>query len=98
MELFNENSFYYKVCTKVKVLLMFWIFQLDLFWVILEGLAIWVLARWLRCSMLSQQRTLSSPLFPPGGPFSREMLRERRAHGEIDTATFEEMREELEVW
>jgi uncharacterized membrane protein len=97
VELFCENSFCYKVYTKVKVFLMLWIFHLDLFWVILESLAIWVLARWLRCSMSTQQRTPSSPLVPPSGPFSMEILRERYAHGEIDTATFEEMREELEV-
>jgi uncharacterized membrane protein len=76
---------------------MLWIFRMDLFWVILESLAIWLLVRWQHCSMSTQQHTPSSPLVPLGGPFTMEMLRERYANGETDTATFEETREELEI-
>ena len=77
---------------------LFWILPVGLFWFILPSLAIWVLGRWQHCSMSTQQRTPSRPPVPPSGPFSMEILRQRYARGEIDTATFEDMREELEFW
>src|SRR5260370_15007246 len=56
---------------------------------------VWALIRWLNT------RT-STPVPPPSsgvqsGPSALEMLRQRYAREEIDTATFEQMRERLEA-
>jgi putative membrane protein len=37
------------------------------------------------------------PGMPASGPSAMEILRQRFARGEIDTATFEQMRERLEA-
>jgi putative membrane protein len=69
---------------------MLWLVFWNILWLVLLGLLIWALVRW----------------FPKGGDFLRpssrepsalEILRQRYARGEIDTATFEQMRERLEA-
>lgn len=63
-----------------------WMIVASLFWLAALGLLIWALVRWLG----SRSQT------PPPGPSAREILRQRYARGEIDTATFEQTRERLE--
>ena len=52
----------------------------------------WALIRW-----LDRRNTVSSTQMPASGPSAMEILRQRYARGEIDTATFEQMRERLEA-
>jgi putative membrane protein len=72
---------------------MFWMGLGSLFWFLVLALAIWLLVRW-----FSGRTTLSTPHAPsplPVPPSALEILRQRYARGEIDTATFENMRERL---
>ncbi len=83
---------------------MFWfnvpfMFLSSLFWLLLIALLIWGLVRW-----ISTQATHTQPPFtyrPTTPPFQQpsalEILRQRYARGEIDTATYEQMRERLEA-
>ena len=64
-------------------------------WIALLVVLVWALIRWL-------ERKTTTPLppstgTPPMGPSALEILRQRYARGEIDTATFEQMRERLEA-
>jgi putative membrane protein len=64
-------------------------------WIALLVVLVWALIRWLNT------RT-STPVPPPSsgvqsGPKALEILKQRYARGEIDTATFEQMRERLEA-
>ena len=55
----------------------------------------WALIRW-----IDRRNTVPStqvPGMPASGPSAMEILRQRFARGEIDTATFEQMRERLEA-
>lgn len=66
-----------------------------IFWIAVLVVLVWALIRWLTT------RT-STPVPPPwsgvqSGPTALEILRQRYARGEIDTATFEQMRERLEA-
>ncbi len=66
-----------------------------LFWLVLLGLLISLLVR-----VFSQRTTPPGPTYtqmPPNQPSALEILRQRYAHGEIDTATFDQMRERLEA-
>ena len=72
---------------------MFWMGLGSLFWLIVLGLAIWLLVRWLTQSRYPT--TPSAPGTPPPPPSAMEILRQRYARGEIDAATFENMRERL---
>jgi putative membrane protein len=64
-------------------------------WIALLVVLVWALTRWLT--------TRTSRLVPPpssgmqSGPTALEILRQRYARGEIDTATFEQMRAQLEA-
>jgi putative membrane protein len=56
---------------------------------------VWALIRW-----INGRTTGSVPPYtsvPPSGPSALEILRQRYARGEIDTATYEQMRERLEA-
>jgi putative membrane protein len=57
-------------------------------WFAVLGLLVWALVRWLATS--GPGRGMG------GGPSAMEILRQRYARGEIDAATFEQMRERLE--
>ena len=73
---------------------MLWMGLGGLFWLILLGLAIWLLVRW-----ITRQQSAGRPLppAPPANPPSAmEILRQRYARGEIDEATFARMRANLE--
>ncbi len=64
-------------------------------WIALLVVLVWALIRW-----LSSKTSTPTPMtmhMPPGGPSALEILRQRYARGEIDTATFEQMRERLEA-
>lgn len=73
--------------------MMFWMAVWNLFWLVLLGLAIWALVRWL--TRFTSERTRRDG--SPAGPSALEILRQRYARGEIDTETFEHMRERLQV-
>jgi putative membrane protein len=64
-------------------------------WIVLLVVLVWALIRWVNCR-------IGTPVPPPtsgvqGGPSAEEILRQRYARGEIDTATFEQMREQLQA-
>jgi putative membrane protein len=63
-----------------------------LFWVAVIALVVWALIRW------AGPRAPGGGTSPsgPAGPSAMEILRQRYARGEIDTATFDHMRERLE--
>jgi putative membrane protein len=64
-------------------------------WIALMVVLVWALIRW-----ISGRTTTSFPPYtstPPTGPSALEILRQRYARGEIDTAMFEQMREQLEA-
>lgn len=70
----------------------FWFMGLGgLIWIVLLGLAIWGLVR-----LLSNRTPAASPLVSATGLSGMEILRQRYARGEIDEATFAQMRERLE--
>jgi len=58
-------------------------------WFAVLGLLVWALVRWLAVHTPGGG-------FPTSGPSALEILRQRYARGEIDAATFEQMRERLE--
>ncbi len=59
-------------------------------WIALLVVLVWAVLRWLNGK--------TSPAAPPtSGPSAMEILQQRYARGEIDTATFEQMRERLEA-
>lgn len=72
---------------------MLWMVLSSLFWLVLIGIAVWALVRWV------SHQTRTGPDHPvdgpPIGPSAEEILRQRYARGEIDAATYEQMRERL---
>jgi len=85
-------------------LLLPFLFLGRVFWLIILGLLIWSVIRWLssrnRHMYMPPTYNPVPPTFTPGTPPSQlsamEILRQRYARGEIDAATFENMRERLE--
>ena len=78
-------------------LLLPFLFLGRIFWLVILGLLIWSVIRWLS----SRNRHMHMPPFytpwmPSSQPSAMEILRQRYARGEIDTATYESMRERLE--
>ena len=63
-------------------------------WIVLLVVLVWVMVRWLqkRIANPGQQTTT----LPENSPTALAILHQRYARGEIDTTTFEEMRERLE--
>ena len=66
-----------------------------IFWIALLVVLVWVLIRWINGRTKTSVPPYTSA--PPAGPSALEILRQRYARGEIDTATFEQMRERLEA-
>jgi putative membrane protein len=64
-----------------------------LLWIAFLVVLVWAIIRWLE----RKTTTTASPVTSasPGGPSPLEILNQRYARGEIDTATFEQMRERL---
>ncbi len=63
------------------------------FWIVLLVVLVWAVIRW-----LERRTTTSTPPYPgtpSSSPSALETLQQRYARGEIDTATFEQMRERL---
>jgi putative membrane protein len=69
---------------------MAWMAFWSVIWLVVLGVVIWALVRW------ASGRTPSAS-GPSSGPSALEVLRQRYARGEIDSATFEQMRERLEA-
>ncbi len=62
-------------------------------WIALLVVLVWAVIRWLeRKTSTSGPQVIS---IPASGPSALEILRQRYARGEVDTATFEQMRERL---
>ena len=74
---------------------MLWMAFWNLLWLVLIGLCIFALVRWL-AARSPMRDNWHRPVSPPE-PSALEILRQRYARGEIDTATFELMRERLEA-
>lgn len=76
-----------------------WMVLSTLFWLLLAGIAVWALVRFL--SRHSEGSTSGSTrqgtADMPDGPSAEEILRQRFARGEIDAATFERMQAQLQA-
>jgi len=66
-----------------------------IFWIVILGLLVFALIRWF--SLRRRQIPVYPFGTPPVQPSALEVLRQRYARGEIDAATFEQMRERLEA-
>ena len=69
-------------------------------WIALLAVVAWAIIRWVNGKMtnatpFSTSTLAQGPAMPEGGPCAIEILRQRYARGEIDAATFEQMRERL---
>ena len=62
-------------------------------WIALLVVLVWAIIRWLERRTAPSAPTHTST--PSGSPSALEILRQRYARGEIDTATFEQMRRKV---
>ena len=69
--------------------MMAWTSLIGVFWLVVLGLLVWALVHWL------SRRSHASSLPPDRGPTALEILQQRFARGEIDSATYEQLRERL---
>ena len=70
-----------------------WMVLSSLVWLVLVGLAVWALVRWVSHQTRNGPNRPASN--PDAGPSAEEILRQRYARGEIDAATYEQMRARL---
>jgi uncharacterized membrane protein len=80
---------------------MYWGFGLGLWgvlsgllWIVIWALLIWGLIRWFASG--NRRSPYYRPDQPPSAPSALETLRQGYTRGDIDAATFEQMRERLE--
>ena len=66
-------------------------------WIAVLVVLVWALIRWVSSNSKTSTPTPTMMHMPPSGPSAEEILRQRYARGEIDTATFEQMRERLQA-
>lgn len=64
-------------------------------WIAILVVLVWALIRWLHMRTSTQVPPTSSGM--QSGPTALEILQQRYARGEIDAATFEQMRERLQA-
>lgn len=79
---------------------MLWMGFGGILWLVVLGLLVWALVRWLggRSGTSSYPPVQPmQPAQPMQGPSAMEILRQRYARGEIDATTYEQMRERLEA-
>ncbi len=62
-------------------------------WIALLVVLVWAIIRWIERKTTTQASPVTGA--PPSGPSALEILNQRYARGEIDTVTFEQMRERL---
>jgi putative membrane protein len=62
----------------------------SILWIALLVVLVWAVIRWL-------ERKMPTTRTPVPGPSALEILQQRYARGEIDTETFEQMRERLQA-
>ncbi len=62
-------------------------------WIALLAVVAWAIIRWVNGKVTNATPFTTST---PSGPSALEIVRQRYARGEIDAATFEQMRERLE--
>jgi putative membrane protein len=74
--------------------MVWWMVLSSLFWLGLAAVAVWALVRWL--SSTAHSTAPHAPHEPPAPMSALEILKARYARGEIDTATFQAMRAQLE--
>jgi putative membrane protein len=72
-----------------------WMVLSSLIWLALIGLAVWAFVRWVSHQTQSGRQNESGGTST--GPSAMEILRQRYARGEIDSDTFELMRQHLEA-
>ena len=64
-------------------------------WIALLVVLVWAVIRWLDRKTTTPSSSVNSS--PSSGSTALEILQQRYARGEIDTATYEQMRAQLEV-
>ena len=64
-------------------------------WIALLVVVVWAIIRWLDRRTSSSGSINASTPPTPGSPSALEILGQRYARGEVDTTTFEQMRERL---
>jgi putative membrane protein len=69
-----------------------WLILTSIFWLVLAGIAVWAVVSWLSRA----SRGTTPPQMPPQQS-ALGILNARYARGEIDTATYQAMREQLEA-
>lgn len=73
-----------------------WMIVQSVFWFLLVAFAVWAFVRWLnRPSRSATPPNMANAPNTPLGPSALEILKQRYARGEIDAATFEDMRARL---
>ncbi len=70
--------------------MLLWMGLGSIFWLTLLGLVVWALVRWLGARPVGYAPRAA-------GPSAMEILQQRYARGELDAATFDQMRERLEA-